>query len=177
MKNFILPYPDLSRYRRPTPRHIDWLIRSGVPLRALTRPPMVLLTKGFIGNDGLFDEDVDGEPWLVFPQAEDALFWQPRSGTLATWNGRCFALGQDLIGAASTYAFDGCLAVFESPLDWLRSDRDGIVIVAWHRVFDELRHCPRLAVVESLHEKLKEHLNKPPRMPEIFILQQQEAVA
>lgn len=176
MSMFIQPYPNLAAYGRLTPRHMDWLIRSGVPLTALTRPPMVCVTNGVKGNDGLFDEDVNGAPWLVFPEAEDCIFWQPRSGELARWNGRAFAIGEDVIHAAATYSFGGNLNVFADPLDWLRADRDGVVILNWGVAFDQLRDCPRIAVAESLLDKLKHHL-QPCRLPEILVLRRRQETA
>ncbi|RVO82093.1 hypothetical protein CN084_04600 [Sinorhizobium medicae] len=170
----VIPYPNLADYGRPSQQHIDWLLDCGVPLEALTRPPLVLFARGVMAHDGCFENDADGEAWLVFPEATDCIFWQPRSGAVACWNGRCFALGEDVIHAAATYGFGGCLNVFANPLDWLRAKRDGIVILNWNLTFNRLRDCPRIAIAETLVNTLERHL-KPPRVPEIFVLRQQEA--
>ncbi|WP_026613410.1 hypothetical protein [Ensifer aridi] len=171
---FAPSYPDLGGYNRPSQQHVDWLLGCGVPLKALTRPPMVLIAHGFKADDGCFEDDADGEPWLVFPEVADCIFWQPRSGAMASWNNRAFALGEDIVHAAATYSFGGCLNVFADPLDWLRANRDGVVILNWNLTYDRLRDCPRIAIDETLVNKLERHL-KPPRVPEIFVLRQQEA--
>lgn len=170
-----IPYPDLAQYSQPSQQHLDWLQRCGVSLSALTKPPMVLLARGHKAHDGAFEADAGGEEWLVFPEAQDCIFWQPRGGMLARWNGRAFALGEDMIHAAATCSFGNCLNIYNSPLDWLRADRDGIVIIDWHRAFDELRHCPRVAVVESLLDKVEQNL-RPSRLPEILVLREQREV-
>lgn len=173
----LVPYPDLARYCRPTPRHVDWLLRSGVPLRALTLPPMVMLAHGHRAPDGCFEDDPAGADWLVFPEAEDAIYWQPRSGSLARWNNRAFGLGQDLINAAGTFAFGGYLHVFQDPLTWLRAGRTGLMIVDFAQTFDRLRDCPRLAAADDhLRDKLERHL-KPPHLPEIVVVRPQGEAA
>lgn len=169
-------YPDLRRYRRPKPEQTGWLLTQGVRMSAMMGPPMVMLTHGFKADDGLFEEHVHGEPWLVFPEVEDCIFWQPRSGALATWNGRAFALGEDLITAASTCSFGGNLNVLENPLDWLLWDRDGIVILNLSLAFDRLRDVPRVAVAESLLPTYRKHM-QPARMPELFVLREREEAA
>lgn len=170
----VIPYPDLGRFRRPSQQHLDRLHAMGVPLTALTGPPMVLLAYGFKAADGCFEEDLDGEPWLVFPEAADCIFWQPRSGAMARWTNRGFAIGEDVVYNAATYAFDRCLNIFENPIHWLRAGRDGCVIVDWSQAFDRLRDCPCIAVAEGLLEKLEHHF-QPPRLPEILVLRQREA--
>ncbi|WP_026619408.1 hypothetical protein M728_001110 [Ensifer sp. WSM1721] len=174
--NFHLNYPDLGRFRKLTPQQVGWLLAEGVRMSAVMRPPIVMLAHGFKADDGLFEEHAHGEPFLVFPEAEDCIFWQPRSGAMATWNGRGFAVGEDLISAASTCSFDGNLNVFANPLDWLRWDRDGIVIVNLSLAFDRLRDVPRVAVAESLLPTYRKHM-QPARMPELFVLREHKGAA
>ncbi|MDW9488836.1 hypothetical protein GOA64_23370 [Sinorhizobium meliloti] len=176
LPTMLVPYPDLAAYRRPTPQHVDWLLSKGVRTSALIGPPMVLVAPGVRAPDGAFEDDPAGEDWLLFPEAEDVVYWQLRSGKLARWNRRAFAIGEDSIHAAATYSFDACLNVFADPVQWLRAGRDGIVIVDWSQTFDRLRDVPRIAVAQSLLDKLKHHL-QPPRRPEIFVMRQREAVA
>jgi hypothetical protein len=154
---------------------MDWFVAKGVSPTALRGPPLVLVAHGVKADDGLFDEDEAREDWLVFPEAEDCIYWQPRSGEMARWNGRNFALGQDLIGAAATHSFGGRLHIFQDPLDWLRAGRKGLVIVDWSQTFDRLRDCLRIAVAEGLLDKLKAHL-QPPHLPEILVLREQREV-
>ncbi|MDX1070460.1 hypothetical protein GOL32_18080 [Sinorhizobium medicae] len=175
MTNFA-SYPNLGGYPRLTQNHLDWLCAQGVSLSALRGPPMILLAHGVRAADGCFEHDAYGQQWLAFPEHDDVIYWQPRSGEFATWNNRRFALGEDAIHAAATYSFGHCLNILESPLEWLRASRDGIVIVDWDQAFDRLRDVQRIAVVESLLSKLEHHL-QPPRLPEIFVLPRREAVA
>lgn len=166
-------YPDIGWL---LPRHIDWLTGSGVPMAAIIRPEPVRLAHGFRAPaDGRFEHFPSGATWFVFDEHDDLIFWRPGTVETATWTGRSFALNERAIDAASTYALGFALNIFESPLDWLRAGRDGIVIVAWDRAFDRLRNAPRIAVAEKLHDKLKRHL-QPPRLPEIFVMREREAV-
>lgn len=172
----VIPYPDLAQYRRPSQQHLDWLYAKGVPLTALKGPPLVLVASGYKALDGAFEPDAGGEEWLVFPLHDDVVYWQPRCGEFARWNGRAFAIGEDVIRAAATYSFGACLNIFGDPLQWLRAGRDGLVVADWGQAFNKLRDVPRIAVVESLLDKLEQHL-QPPRLPEIFVLRQREVVA
>lgn len=171
----VIPYPNLARCCRLTQSHVAWLRMEGVPDEAMRGPPMLLVARGRKAFDGAFEPDADGEEWLVFPEAQDCVFWQPRSGETALWNGRSFAIGEDKVHAAATFSFGHCLNIFADPLDLLRASRDGIVIVDWRQTFDRLRDVPRIAVVESLLDKLEQHL-QPPRLPEVFVLRQREVV-
>jgi hypothetical protein len=119
---------------------------------------------------------VNGPLWFAFIEPEDIVFWEPRTGALATWNGRAFALGESMIDNASTYSFDFALNVFASPLDWLRAERDGIVVVNWDRAFDYLRDCPRVAVDKALRPLYLRQM-KPPRLPEVFIRSERKEAA
>ena len=137
---------------------------------------MILLARGVRAADGCFEDDANGEEWLAFPEADDVIYWQPRSGKMARWNGRSFAVGEDRVYAAATYSFGNWLYIFADPLEWLRASRDGIVIVDWGQAFDRLRDVPRIAVSECLLDKLDQYL-QPPRLPEIFVLRRREVVA
>lgn len=119
-------------------------------------------------SDGYFEEDVaTGEEWWMFPQPGDLVFWQPQTGEYATWYGNAFALNQLLIHSASTYAFDGALDIFVDPIEWLRHERCGIVIVKWHGAWEMLRDCPRIRVSEAIAEPLIAALES--KGPQIFV--------
>ncbi|MBS3652579.1 hypothetical protein KEU06_28800 [Pseudaminobacter sp. 19-2017] len=135
----------------------------------MVRPIAMMVGVGSPAPDGLFDNGDDGERWLAFEQENDCVFWQPRRGTLATYSGRAFALGEDIVDNPGTYAFDCALNIFSDPVDWLRAKRDGIVALDWSRAFDRLRHVPRIAIAETLLPLYKRHM-RPPRMPELFII-------
>lgn len=146
------------------------LHRLGVPPAAIERPRPLRIARGSRAYDGRFDTDEKGEEWIVIPEQSDVVFWQPRSGELATWNGRQFALGEFAITFPMTYAMGHSLNIYADPLDWLRACRDGIVVLNWSFAFDYLRDAPRIAVDRVLLSKFKSSM-KPRRMPAVSILQ------
>jgi hypothetical protein len=77
---------------------------------------------------------------------------------------------------ASTYAFDCALNIFSSPLDWLRAERDGIVVIDWSRAFDRLRDAPRITIAEELLPLYRRQM-KPRSMPELFVIQAERRAA
>lgn len=85
-------------------RHLDWLTASGVPMTAIIQPDPVRIAHGQKAADGRFDPDPGGPDWFVFAERDDVVFWRPRTGELATWDGRAFALGERAIDQASTYS-------------------------------------------------------------------------
>lgn len=149
-------------------RHLDWLTASGVPMKAIIQPDPVRIAHGRKAADGRFDPDPGGPDWFVFAERDDVVFWRPRTGELATWFGRAFALGEQAIDQATTYSFGFSLNIFESPLDWLRAGRDGVVILNWGRAYDMLRHCLRVEIPESLKERYDQYM-QPRHMPQVFI--------
>ncbi len=157
----------------PDQADLDWFRRAGIDIMALATPSAMQVARGNAVHDGLFEHDDGGDVWFAFEEfgADDIVFWHRRSGRLATWSGRVFALGEEIIGEASTYSFDCALNVFEDPIGWLRSGRDGIVIVPhrWPMAFDRLRDRPRIAIAESLLPFYRRHM-KPARVPELFII-------
>jgi len=84
----------------PEQRQLNWLRRSGVEPMALLKPTITMMTTGIRAHDGRFDFVADGMKWLVFEEDEDAVFWSPKTGQLATYAGRVFALGEALTKAA-----------------------------------------------------------------------------
>ncbi|MBX4989386.1 hypothetical protein [Rhizobium lentis] len=166
-------YPDIWSFGLLLQRHLDWLNGSGVPLRAIIRPEPIRLAHGFNGPDGLFDPDESGPAWFAFAEVGDVIFWRPENDELARWTGRAFALGEQAVDNAGTYSLGHCLHVHRSPLHWLKAGRDGVVVIDWRRAFDELRHCPRVAVHEALLPVYTRHM-RPARMPQVSILRRRE---
>ncbi|MGO8218879.1 hypothetical protein ACC746_31310 [Rhizobium ruizarguesonis] len=153
------------------PRHLTWLRAHGVPMAAIVQPEPVRLARGYRAADGRFDPDPSGPDWFAFAERDDLIFWRPKTGELATWNGRSFALGEAVIDDASTYLLDGHLHLFQHPLAWLRRNRDGIVITNWSLAFDRLRDCPRIEIAESLLPTYRKHM-QPARMPQLCVLRE-----
>ncbi|WP_234050733.1 MULTISPECIES: hypothetical protein [unclassified Xanthobacter] len=156
-------------------RHFDWLRRAGVAVETITSRMPIRVAKGSVADDGCFDDAPEGAPFLVFEEAEDLVFWQPRTGALATWHGRAFALGEGAILDPLTYAFDCNLNLYANPLAWLQAGCDGCVVLDWSRAFDHLRHASRIAVSEDLLFLYRRHM-KPARMPELSVLVTRKAV-
>lgn len=162
-------FPEDSRPTGLKQAHIDWLLRSHVTIDAMIRPAAIRLAHGHKAHDGIFESDPDGTSWLVFEEQDDVVYWQPRTGDLATDCGRAFALGQDAIDNPVTYSFDRNLNVFASPLEWLQAKRDGIVVIDWQRCWSRLQDAPRIAVAEPVLFQFRRHF-EPPHKPEIFVL-------
>jgi hypothetical protein len=153
----------------PSQTEISWFIRQGVSTTAMVRPIAMMVAVGSRASDGLFDNSNGGERWLAFEQEDDWVFWQPRHGAFATYVGRAFALGEDIIDNPGTYSFDCALNIFSDPLDWLRAKRDGIVVLDWARAFDRLRDLPRMAIIETLLPLYRRHM-QPRHTPELFVI-------
>ncbi|NNH45506.1 hypothetical protein ELH16_08650 [Rhizobium ruizarguesonis] len=164
-------YPDMPVLGGLMRRHLDWLHASGVPMSAIIQPALIRLAHGFRAADGRFEIDANGPDWFAFAEPEDVIFWRPKTGELATWAGRSFAIGENMICDASTYALDGHLHIFQHPRDWLRRNRDGIVIVDWNLAFDRLRDCPRIKIAETLLPTYRKHM-QPARMPALCLLRE-----
>jgi hypothetical protein len=164
----------------PSQADLDWFRRAGIDIMALARPSAMQMATGHAAHDGLFEPDPCGDRWFAFCEfgADDVVFWHRQTGKFASWSGRVFALGQDIIGEAATYSFDCALNVFENPMDWLRSGRDGIVVLPnrWPMAFDRLRDCPRIAVAERLLPLYRRHM-QPTSIPELLIIPEQRRAA
>jgi hypothetical protein len=155
---------------------IEWgticaLGRKGVPHPTLSAMAGVQVVHGVRAADGRFDETPAGKPFLAFHEEvpDDMVLWCPSTGELATLFGRAFALGEDNIVNAATYAFDTHLHLFADPMDWLRDGGNGAVVIDWSRAFDRLRDAPRLAVDETLLATYRAAM-KPARLPELAVL-------
>lgn len=164
----------------PTQGELDAFRRAGVAALALATPWAMKVASGNIGSDGRFDADPNGERWFSFEELDvgDVVFWQPSSDRIASWCGRAFALGEAIIDEPSTYGFDCSLNIFADPMDWLRADRDGIVILPnqWPLAFDRLRDCPRVALAEKLLPAYRANM-RPARLPELMVIPERRHAA
>jgi hypothetical protein len=162
----------------PSQADIDAFRHAGIGVMSLARPQAMKVAVGDIAPDCRFEPNPRRERWFVFDEAEadDIVFWQRQTGRLATWSGRAFALGQPAIDEAATYSFDCSLNIFDDPLDWLRSRRDGIVVLDWTRAFDRLRDAPRIALAERLLPIYRRHM-RPAHLPELSIIPAQRRAA
>jgi len=161
--------PDPGEFAPLGQREIDWLLGQGVTTTALTCPEPVRIAHGYRDDIGTFEQDPTGEKWLAFPEEQDTIFWQPKSGELATWLGRNFALGEDLVDDAGYFSLGFPLFVFADPLQWLQHGRHGIVVIQWTGIFDRLRDHNRIEVDPRIREMFDRHF-KPRRLPRISAL-------
>jgi len=161
-----LPEP---RLLPPAQKELDWLLAQGVSTYAMVQPIAMMVAVGRVGADGYFEAQDSGLRWLAFEQEHELVLWQPRTRQLVSERRRAFALGEDIIYNPGTYAFDCNLNIFAEPLDWLRANRDGIVVIDWLRAFDRLRDVPRIAIAEALLPTYRQQM-KPGRMPELLVI-------
>lgn len=158
----------------------DWFIQNGVP-------PINLVKQWAGYYDMVFHDDVvfldngafefcryrQGPTqaaltfvcWSDDGCAEDICAWQATTGRIATWLKQAFMLGEDnLIGARP----EGALIVHQTPLDWFKANRSGVVILDRKRAAPKLRDAGPLVAANIEHGKqLKKLLTVPP--PEILI--------
>jgi hypothetical protein len=154
------------------------LIKKGVPSPALAYDIPAFASVVYFPDRPLFDfaEDVGDEGAamaLVFlaydEQSEviDLVAWSSKPDRLAAWYGAAAMLGGEQIWAPRI-ANEGALPVFETVLDWLRADRQGVVVV------DEVRAAPLLYEAQPLFCTSIEHASRlreriTPRPPKIFV--------
>lgn len=146
-----------------------WLHRSGVPIRVLVDIAPWRYATGRRAPDGIFEPGDDGTDFIVLAEAADLVFWSPRTGEIATAANRAFALGEDAIDAAATYALGESLNIFADPLDWLRAGCSGCVVIDWRQAFDRLRHCPKVAVAEPVLPLYTKYM-RPPHSPAVSVI-------
>ena len=138
-------------------------------------PTSTWTATGICAEDGRFEEG-EGRPFLMFEEEYDFVFWQPRTGELATEMGRSFALGEELIDNPGTTALDQWLNIFADPLQWLQHERNGIVVLNWGDAFERLRDVTRIAVAETILSTYQKHM-KPKHMPRLAVLPKSETRA
>ncbi|MBY5879846.1 hypothetical protein HFN46_11825 [Rhizobium leguminosarum] len=122
---------------------------------------------GLRGKDGRFEPDRAGKEWLFFDELHDVVYWCPRTGEVATYEGRAFALGELAIGNAATYALEGRLHIHATVGRWIIAGGTGIVVIDWRRAYDMLKDAPRIRVDEAI-VPLYVHYMRPPK-PEVWV--------
>ena len=130
--------------RPMTQTAIDRFLAAGVPPLAMVEPDMIVPAVVFPHDENpvrfsFHDElrqPADGvSAFLIAIRDEageiiDLAAWRPREGWLATWRGIGWALGADQFPhPLDALHDDGVVRVFRSPMDWLRADRRGLVIL------------------------------------------------
>ena len=166
---------------------IDQFLSHDVPVLSLQSAdllPVVADQVVFIDRSQFeFARYVDGpsEPAFILPAIDfgeviDLVAWQPRGDRIATCLGRAFSLGQEQLWWPTLDRQP--LDVWRTPLDWLRHDRRGIVILRAEQAHFYLDHLPGLTA-ENLHhaEELERLAWSPRRSIPIFLRQQMRDAA
>lgn len=166
----MIDLPDATAYPCIEVDKFEWLYRAGVPSETLVALMPIRFATGRRAVDGIFEPHPTGSDFLVFDgHPDDIVYWSPRSGALATAVNRAFALGEENIHYAPTYALGASLAIHATPLEWLRDRCRGIVVLDWSQAFDRLRDAPRIAITSALMDTYKKHM-RPVRMPVVSVL-------
>ena len=147
----------------PTEDAIRWLFAQGVSDTAVLGPPPMRAAKVVFLDKQTFDFDVAGERVLTFTEKHDLIAWKPDGRTLASWRGVAFALGEDAIWNPASYFMGDALWVHRDPLDWLKANREGIVIVQPRFTYAYLRNVPRLAFSSAAHARQVQAWLPPPK--------------
>jgi hypothetical protein len=145
-----------------------WLVKQGVPPEALLDPTPVGAANVCFHDDGTFAASASGTAVLTFRVADvdavdiDLAAWSPRTGELASWYGRAFALGEDQIFNPASFFAGAALRIHEDPLAWLCAGREGICIIKPEVTYAMMRHVPRVTFADFDFAKTFETWIKPP---------------
>jgi hypothetical protein len=149
-------------------READELASEGVPPSTIAD-----LRVGYIfpaGRTFEFDQHVDyggGKRAYLFLVTDsrgdpiDIIGWQPARNWIGTWRGIAWALNQQAVFAPRV-SDHGALRVHQSPLEWLRDECRGIVLVQPHLAAGFLCDAGPLIAENSGHRQaLKAALTRP----------------
>jgi hypothetical protein len=122
---------------KPWSTQVDWVLIDGEYFQFADDNDVggvQVFTMGVISSNGLID----------------AVAWHPATGRLAAWLGVGFALGESQISDQMENGLTG-LAVFRSPLGWLRAGCEGIVIARKTFAHIVLKKVPLLLAEDESH--------------------------
>ena len=145
---------------------IDWLLRNGVPSPAIVCPDLPRRAQAVFHPDlPLFDfaEDVgeEGVEALAFLARDD--LGDPSD--IVAWS--CRVLGEDEI-LAPRLTPEAALSIHRTPLEWLRSGREGVVVLSAERAAIALRDVGPLVAEDAEHgRELRKIFRR--REPQIFV--------
>jgi hypothetical protein len=158
----------------PTDDQLCWLLGQGVEEAAMGRP--WIIRGGMVQfDDDTFEFVSTGVQAIIFRaddrgETVDLVAWDCRTGRLGSWRSSAFCLGDlDQIFNPATYFMGGALRLHRSPLEWLRADRDGIVIVQPQLAYACLRNACRLSFTDVAHAQQVERWLEPPK-PSVELL-------
>ena len=177
----------LAAYERaalPTQAQLDALVRKGASPWSIAGEPdsgeRAVRFARVVFNGARFDFDptvdfdmpAEGVPAAVvlalndFEEPADLVAWPLKGDGLASWLGAVAMLGQQHVMGAR---LDPALTIFRSGLDWLRGERDGVVLIDPKRAGRELADYGPFAVATVEHgNRLEALLTQPP--PGIYVV-------
>lgn len=148
----------LMRGRLPSQAALDRMGQLGIKALSLFKPWSTQVDRVLFNGEffEFADEEADrGEH--VFTMGvisvgglNDVVAWHPATGRLAAWLGLGFALGEYQIADHLDDNSTG-LAVYRSPVDWLRAECRGIVIVRHSATPDVLGLVKLLLAQDTYH--------------------------
>jgi hypothetical protein len=147
---------------------ILWLLDQGIDADAITDPyPIGTARVSFQGN--VFDVDpTDGVHALTFRCSDhdaiiDLIAWQPESGRIGSWCGVGFCIGAvDDIWNPGTYFGGTALRIHATPIEWLKANREGIVIVHPKLTHAYLANAPCVVLPDEVMAAQFSEAIKPP---------------
>jgi hypothetical protein len=172
--------PQLTSYE------VERLDSMGVPMSALMGPPplkagyVVFAQHGFEFEQH-FPLGVEGMRALIFlildqqGEAWDMVAWCSRTGQLASWLCRAWAIGEDTI-YEPRLSDHGALPIWRDPLRLLQANREGIVLVRPRAAVHYLADAEPLLAEDTWHgEELQQILTRP--CPRIIVPAPEELAA
>ena len=160
----------------PSDDELRWLLSQGIEEAAMGNPWVIKGAAVHFDGDTFEFASANGVRAIIF-RAEDCgetidlVACHFRTGRLASWRGAAFCLGdlEQLFNPATCF-MGGALRVHQSPLDWLRSSRDGIVILRPGMAHAYLAQCPRLVCADAAYARRVERwLERPKLSTEILV--------
>ncbi len=146
----------------------EWFLSNGVPATALVYPELPRRARvSFHRDQPFFDfaDDVgeEGEDAVIFlcrnidGDEADLVAWGCGSRQLAAHWGAVDVLGAEGI-LAPRLTLEAALPVHRTPLDWLKAERQGVVIIGAMRAAVALRDFGPLAAEDEAHGRELEEI-------------------
>jgi len=121
-------------------RALDWLLAQGIGIDVVGSfgklemvPLAVQCARVILDGYGGYIASGIGDFAYILPVIRDSIIdlvaWVPRTGEIATRDGIGAMLGEGHVGCDGWGTTGRAIPVFRSPLNWLRADRQGLVIV------------------------------------------------
>lgn len=140
--------------------------RASDPFDALCCEPVIFLPSGRFELARNMRDQAGHRPAVIGPARDrngdliDLFAFDASTGQTATWRNRAALLGGEKI-LQTRPRFEVPLTVHENAVDWLRADRDGVVIIDHRRAADWLDGLTLAAATAAHGEQLRQKLTRP----------------